>query len=145
VESRVGVGTTFSLLLPARVATASGSRQHVLVALGDQMERDFLAAILAGWGHSVSVADNGDGARARLRTGGIDAVFVDHAFVRADLETWRRARGTGGVRPSVVLLTSAEDDAGVVARECEAAAVLPPPFELRAVQAALRAISKECV
>ena len=143
VQSRVGIGTTFSLLLPSRMAAAL-VRQTVLVAHGDQTERDYLAAIFGGWGHPVQVADSADAARAQLRAGGIDAVFLDRAFLTGDCDAWRAARKADGDRASVVLLTSA-DETGVIADGAEAAAVLPPPFDLRAVHAALRAVSKECV
>ena len=119
-------------------------RQTVLVAHGDQTERDYLAAIFGGWGHRVQVADSADAARAQLRAGGIDAVFLDRAFLTGDCDAWRAARKADGDRASVVLLTSA-DERGVIADGAEAAAVLPPPFDLRAVHAALRAVSKECV
>jgi two-component system NtrC family sensor kinase len=145
VQSRVGVGTTFSLLLPAR-ADAAGVAQDVLVAHGDQTERDYLAAVLGGWGHRVSVAETAQAARERLRAGGIDAVFVDRVFVATDREGWRSARAADGERASVVLLTSAEEDETVaMAAAKEASAVLPPPFEMQALRAALRAVSKECV
>jgi two-component system NtrC family sensor kinase len=146
VQSRVGVGTTFSLLLPARADGAVGADHQVLVAHGDQTERDYLAAVLGGWGHRVSLADSAEAARERLRAGGIETAFVDRAFVAADRDGWRSARLTDGERASVVLLTSAEEDASVAIEGAEeASAVLPPPYELRALRAALRAVSKECV
>jgi two-component system NtrC family sensor kinase len=146
VQSRVGVGTTFSLLLPARADGAAGMDHTVLVAHGDQTERDYLAAVLGGWGHRVSLADTADAARERLRAGGIDTAFVDRVFVAADRDGWRSARAADGQRASVVLLTSAEEDETVaMAAADEASAVLPPPFEMRALRAAFRAVSKECV
>jgi two-component system, NtrC family, sensor kinase len=146
VQSRVGEGTTFSLLLPARADGAAGADHQVLVAHGDQMERDYLAAVLGGWGHRVSLAATAEAARERLRGGGIDAAFVDRVFVAADRDGWRSARAVGGERAAVVLLTSAEEDeATAMAAADEATAVLPPPYEMRALRAALRAVSKECV
>jgi two-component system NtrC family sensor kinase len=146
VESRVGVGTTFSLLLPARADGAVGADHAVLVAHSDQTERDYLAAVLGGWGHRVSLADTAETARERLRAGGIETAFVDRRFVAADRDGWRGARATAGERASVVLLTSAQEDGTVaMAGGEEASAVLPPPYEMRALRAALRGVSKECV
>jgi CheY-like chemotaxis protein len=146
VQSRVGEGSTFSLLLPARADRAVSADCEVLVAHGDQMERDYLAAVLGGWGHRVSVAGTAEAARERMRGGRIDAAFVDRVFVAADRDGWRSARALAGAQAPVVLLTSAEEDeATAMAAADEASAVLPPPYEMRALRAALRAVSKECV
>jgi DNA-binding response OmpR family regulator len=116
------------------------------VAHSDQTERDYLAAVLGGWGHRVSLAGTADAARERLGAGGIDTAFVDRRFVTADRDGWRGARAADGERASVVLLTSADEDGTVaIAGGEEASAVLPPPYEMRALRAALRAVSKECV
>jgi DNA-binding response OmpR family regulator len=102
--------------------------------------------VLGGWGHRVSLAGTAEAARERLRAGGIDAAFVDRVFVAADRDGWRSARAVGGERAAVVLLTSAEEDETVaMAAADEATAVLPPPYEMQALRAALRAVSKECV
>ena len=45
----------------------------------------------------------------------------------------------------MVLMTSTEDDERSRAWRQEARAILTPPFDLRALRAALRAVSKECV
>jgi DNA-binding response OmpR family regulator len=116
------------------------------VAHGDQTERDYLAAVLGGWGHRVSVADTAEAARQRLRAGGIDTAFVDRMFIAADRDAWRRARAADSERAPVVLLTSAEEDESIAMPAADqASAVLPPPYEMRALRAALRAVSKECV
>src|SRR5262249_22289104 len=54
VESKHQVGTTFSILLPARVEPAAPNGEEVLVAHADAGERDFLAAALTGWGYAVA-------------------------------------------------------------------------------------------
>jgi two-component system NtrC family sensor kinase len=146
VQSQVGVGTTFALLLPARSSGAAAVDHEVLVAHGDQTERDYLAAVLGGWGHRVSVAGTAEAARERLRAGGVDTVFVDRLFIAADRGGWRSARAGDGERAAVVMLTSAEEDETVaMATADEASAVLPPPYEMLALRTALRAVSKECV
>jgi two-component system NtrC family sensor kinase len=145
VESRVGVGTTFSFLLPARLdAAGPGAAMKVLVVHNEPSERDYVVAMLAGWGHSVSVADGGDAA-AQLRVGRFDVAFIDPAGMGADLSTWPSAPAADAERTAIVLMTSTDDDERSRGLRQEARAVLTPPFELRALRAALRAVSKECV
>jgi two-component system NtrC family sensor kinase len=146
VDSRVGVSTTFTILLPARLEAASGEpARDVLVAHGDPTEREFVAAVLRGWGHNVLAAEPGDG-RARLGAGSFDAVFIDQALIAADPAGWGEARANNDDgRAALVLMTGAEGgDESPIWRE-EARAILAPPFDLRALRAALRAVSKECV
>ncbi len=145
VESRVGVGTTFSFLLPARLdAAGRGAPMKVLVVHNEPSERDYVVAMLAGWGHSVSVADGGDAA-AQLRVGRFDAAFIDPAGMGADISTWPSAPAADAERTAIVLMTSTDDDERSRGLRQEAQAVLTPPFDLRALRAALRAVSKECV
>src|SRR4051812_49903171 len=55
VESRVGQGTTFKVLLPGH---GEDDPMRVLVAHRDPTERDYVAAALTGWGHTVVTADS---------------------------------------------------------------------------------------
>ena len=55
VESVVKTGTTFSVLLPARIEEP-GVVDPILIAHPEQGERDYLAAALNGWGASVATA-----------------------------------------------------------------------------------------
>jgi len=130
VESRVGQGTTFKVLLPGH---GEDEALKALVAHRDPTERDYLAAALTGWGHSVVTADGSDEARARL-AGGVDVALIDAAIAGPDLEEWR-----GGLKPSArattfILMSEAAGTEGVA-----------PPFELAALREALRGVSKECV
>ena len=145
VDSRVDVGTTFSILLPARPeSNAADPARDVLVAHAEPTERDYIAAMLGGWGHRVVAAEAAD-LCTRLRSGGFDAVFVDHALIAADPAAWRTARVAEGGGAAVVLMTSAEEDERSRLWREEARAILAPPFDLRALRAALRAVSEECV
>jgi two-component system NtrC family sensor kinase len=125
VESRVGQGTTFTVLLPAHVATPAEVRR-VLVAHPDATERDYVAAALTGWGHTVTSAESGEDARARLAAGGFDVAFLDGAL----------AGESGGARGGhvVIAMTAAAGDGG-----------LAPPYELSALKAALRGQTTEYV
>ena len=49
---------------------------RVLVAHRDPTERDYVAAALTGWGHSVVTADGSEEARARLAAG-VDVALID--------------------------------------------------------------------
>ena len=95
VESRVGQGTTFKVLLPARV---HDEPLRALVAHRDATERDYVAAALTGWGHTVTAAESADEARTRLAAGAVDVALVDHALIAADPDAWRGAFA-GRTRP----------------------------------------------
>jgi CheY-like chemotaxis protein len=145
VESRVGVGTTFSLLLPARLDSSTGDApKDVLVAHSDPTERDYVAAMLGGWGHRVVAAEASD-VHGRLRAGRFEAAFVDPAVIAADPAAWRSAVAAQTEHTALVLMTSTEEDERSRGWRQEARAILTPPFDLRALRAALRAVSKECV
>jgi two-component system NtrC family sensor kinase len=131
VESRVGQGTTFRILLPAR---ARGAEQplRALVAHHDSTERDYVAAALSGWGHTVVAAESASEARARLEAGAIDVALIDDALIAAEPAAW----GTTleGRHALVILMTEGAVSEGVA-----------PPYELSALRGALRAVSKELV
>lgn len=140
VTSRVGVGTTFSLLLPAQQAAPLAS---ALVAHRDPTERDYVAAVLAGWGHRVAAAESADDARARLRAGDVEVALIDRALM-TDPAEWTSAVAARGT--SIVVMTDAAGgmDAAFAGRT-EARAVVAAPFELAALRAALRGVTQECV
>ena len=131
VESRVSQGTTFKLLLPAR---EQEEPLRALVAHRDQTERDYVAAALSGWGHSVLAADSAADARARLNAGDVDVAFVDQTLISADADAWSDVLLPQTGRTAVILMSDAAGTEGVA-----------PPFELSALRAALRSVTKECV
>ena len=140
VESLVGQGTTFSLLLPARVEEAS---EPILVAHSDQGERDFVSAVLTGWGCDVIPAASSGEAIAICRDRTLQCVFVDRGVLAADLPGWRAVRAEPGAVPLVLMSMSADDgDVERFGRQ-QARAVLAPPCQLRAIRSAVRAVSKE--
>ncbi len=146
VESRVQAGTTFSLLLPARVEDPSAAQEEILVAHAEQADRDFVTAALAGWGHAAAAAGTAEQALMRYSRGNLQAMFIDRGLLAADLPAWRAARAADARRIPIILMSLAADETDVerFARE-QASAVLVPPFELRALRAAVRAVAKECV
>jgi two-component system NtrC family sensor kinase len=143
VESRVNVGTTFSILLPAPIEASSDD--VMLVAHADTGQRDYLAAALGGWGYGVVTAGTSGEAAAACARQPFQCVFVDRALVAADLAAWRGIRQAGPACPLVLISIGADEgDADRFGRE-SASAVLAPPFQLRTLWAAVRAVSKECV
>lgn len=144
VESRVNVGTTFSLLLPARVEPIP-SDNVILVGHADTAQREYLAAAFGGWGFSVRTAATASEALEACATRSLQCAFVDRALVAADIAAWREARQAGAVCPLILISIGAEEgDVERFGREC-ASAVLAPPFQLRTLRGAVRAVSKECV
>jgi two-component system NtrC family sensor kinase len=139
VRSRVGEGTTFSLLLPARVNDLPPAT--VLVAHGDQGERDYIVSVMSSWGLRVIVAESAHATRAQMLSGGIEYAFVDARFVAADPKAWADTVSSAA-DAAIALLVGAEASE---APALSASAVVAPPFELRALRAALRGLSKECV
>ena len=146
VDSKVQVGTTFSVLLPALVEDPAAVSEDILVAHADQGEREYLIAALNGWGHRAVGAAVASEALDRYRRGGLQAILVDRTVLGGGLADWRAVRGMGQARVPMILLSTSphEDPADQFGRE-EASAVLVPPLELRALRAAVRAVSKECV
>jgi two-component system NtrC family sensor kinase len=143
VSSRPGEGTTFSLVLPAERA-ASLPVESVVVAHADQSERDYIAAALTAWGFKVETIDQASATLARLGRGPLDVAFVDRAFATANPAAWQAARA-GAPSTAVVLLGTADAHDASFEDGKEADAVLAPPFELRALRAALRGVCRECV
>lgn len=144
VESRVNVGTTFSVLLPAHVER-SPADEMILVAHAETGQRDYLAAALGGWGYTVVTSGTTAEALEACRTRALQCAFVDRALLAPDLPAWRDVRVSHSACPLVLISMGAEEgDVERFGREY-ASAVLAPPFQLRTLRAAVRAVSKECV
>ena len=145
VQSTVQVGTTFTLLFPAAQANARAAHEPVLVAHIDQGERDYIAAVLGGWGYPVITAVTSEEAVARYVRGAVQMALVDRRLIAVDVAAWRTARAHGACAPLIVM-ASAGDDGGIEQLgRAEATAVLAPPFHLRSLRSAMRAVHKECV
>jgi len=130
VESRVGHGTTFTVLLPARVLPPT-EPLRVLVAHHDITERDYLVAALKGWGHAVVAAETPQETLDHLRSARADVALIDETLLP---EERRRRGGDSAQRPPIVLITEAAGEGRV-----------HPPFELSALRTALSSVIKEHV
>jgi two-component system NtrC family sensor kinase len=146
VSSKVQIGTTFSILLPARIDPPPASDGGILVAHVDQTDRDFISAALTAWGYNVSSTDRVDDALARYRRGGLRVAFVDRRILAANLEAWRGAHAPGATPIPIVVMSTAGDDgeAGQFGHE-QASALLVPPFQLPALRTALAAVILDSV
>ena len=118
VESRTGVGTTFTLTLPAAARDASPSRQDEIdsvpqrqriLLIDDQPDvRESVSDMLKALGHDVSVASDGRAGLQLVQTESFDVVLTDLRMPGMDgLDVAKRVRT---LRPNVpvVLLTGWE-------------------------------------
>jgi two-component system NtrC family sensor kinase len=145
-ESRVNVGSTFTMLLPARPREPARSARPILVAHPDQGDLDFIAAALVAWGYTVASTQDGGEAIGRYHAGGLHAALIDRGLVAADAAAWWAARRADTRHTPLVLLsrTAGEGEIDRFGRE-QASAILAPPFELRALRSAIRAVTEEFV
>jgi two-component system NtrC family sensor kinase len=143
VESEPFRRTSFFVRLPARYHDRPpAERPLVLVAHGDAVTRDFLAAAFGGWGYPVQTAPNTREAFDSLAQDDVGLVVLDHALVQPDPGRWRDVWQGLTRRVAIVAMTSATTDDDTLRFLRESARVLiPPPFDLcqirRAVQAAI--------
>jgi two-component system NtrC family sensor kinase len=145
VDSRLNAGTTFSVLLPARIERP-GTLEPILVVHGDQGERDYVTATLSGWGHDVLPAASSREGLSLYRGRSLQAILLDRGVLASDLGAWREARAQDLEAVPLILMSLAAEDGEVerFGRE-QAGAVLAPPFQLRGLRSAVRAVCKECV
>jgi two-component system NtrC family sensor kinase len=142
VESRVQVGTTFSIRLPARTSGPAARSSDILVAHSDQGQRDFLSAALTAWGYTVTSVSRADEALAQYSRNHLNLALIERALLRADPQGWGALRGRPG--SPLVLLAAAGNDGEMeeFVRE-RVHGVLATPFQLRSLRATVRAFAKE--
>ena len=142
VDTTINGGTTFSLLLPASVDAPQGLGDVLVAHAGG--ECSVISAALEGWGYRVVSATTTAAALERY-TRGVQAVFLDTTLLAADPAAWRAARARDASHAPLILMGVCEDaDVDRFRRE-HAGAVLVPPFQLRPLRAAVRALAKEYV
>ncbi len=110
----------------------------VLIADDDRLVRSMLRDVLAGLGHQVIEAENGEEAVARAERERPDALIVDFLMPRlSGLDALRLLRARGRRLPAVLL--TAISDASVRAAGARGLpdAILEKPFTRRGVQRAL--------
>jgi two-component system, NtrC family, sensor kinase len=143
VVSKVQVGTTFSMLLPARLEAADPglTPRVVLVAHADRSDRDFITAALGGWGYDVRSTDRSDEALGHFGASDVGAALIDRAILATSLDAWRQAAAHAPRRVPLIVMSVAADEGEVerFGRE-QASGVLVPPIQLRTLRAALTAV-----
>jgi two-component system NtrC family sensor kinase len=146
VQSRVESGTTFSILLPARVPERAIASTPILVAHPEQGDRDYISAALTAWGCSVVSTGDPAEALARYRGGDLQGALVDRGILGSVVDDWAAVRAAADPQTPLILLSRASDDSPIdrFGRE-QASAILTPPFQLRALWSAVRSIAKEYV
>lgn len=108
---------------------SAGAR--VLVVDDDASIRQFLRLALTDRGYEVVTAENGEAALAAIRATPPRLVLLDMRMPVMDGWTFAAAyRELPAPRAPLVVLTAARD-AAQYAREIDAAAFLPKPFDLR--------------
>jgi two-component system NtrC family sensor kinase len=138
IDSAPGVGASACLMLPARMPGDPSARPAALVGHAQRPMREFLAAMLSGWGYRVETAATRNAALDLYRGESIGAALLHQSVVEGDLAAWRLAARYGPRRAPIVLVADAHPnpDVDAAAREL-AAAVASPPYNLAAVRAAL--------
>ena len=142
VDTTTHAGTSFSLLLPARVDEPQQSHD-VLIAQADG-EGNVIGAALEGWGYRVASAATTSEALERYARG-VHGLFLDVTLLAADPAAWRAARTDDRSRAPVILMGLCEEAEVDRFRREHASAVLVPPFQLRPLRTAVRALAKEYV
>jgi two-component system NtrC family sensor kinase len=147
VESEPFRRTSFFLRLPARYDERPPSeRPLVLVAHGDGVPRDFLAAVFGGWGFPVQTAPNAREAFESLAQDEVGLLVLDHALVQPDPARWREVWRSLARRVALVAMTSTTTDDDTLRFLRDSARVLvPPPFDLCQIrQAVTTALGESC-
>ena len=117
-----------------------------LALVGDDLREPGLVigAALEGWGYRVASAATTSEALERYARG-VHALFLDATLLAADPAAWRAARASDQSRAPVILMGLCEDAEVDRFRREQASALLVPPFQLRPLRTAVRALAKEYV
>jgi len=116
---------------------------HILVVDDDQAVRDSLARSLQYNGYTVTTAQDGIEALAKLSSTLVDAVIMDVMMPRLDgLETTRMLRGSGNDVPILVLTARDAVEDRVDGLDAGADDYMSKPFALDELLARLRALTR---
>lgn len=149
VDSTIGVGSTFTLSLPAETCElSSDARQplvqlpsrslRILVAEDNLISQSLIRSLLEREGHQVSVVSNGEEAVQAVKDSTFDAVLMDLCMPQLDgLEATREIHEQIPSLPVIALTANvfAEDEAA--AYEVGVQAFLTKPVEIEALLRAL--------
>ena len=109
---------------------------QIFIADDDEIARDIMAAVLSDRGHSVTVAEDGAMAVAKLRRGGFDLAILDYHLPTVDGATAaRRICADGGPAADTRFVGVTADPGGLERRDAEGAvfdAIVQKPLNLPA-------------
>lgn len=148
LESEVGIGTTFSVYLPAvRVQGAElhpeqlqSGRERVLVVDDDRLQREVLRTMLSKLGYQVRVATSGEEALAQLRHESADLLVLDMIMPGGidGAETYRQVLEIAPRQRAIVLSGFSESDRVREAQSLGAGSYLRKPVTLERLAKVVR-------
>ena len=136
VQSQVGVGSTFTFLLPVSAGeVAEPGRARVLLVDDDPEILEATGSVLREWGYAVDEARDGATALSLARGSRPDLMLID--LMMPVMDGWtliRRLREEKIVDRVPLVVFSADRDAREKAKTLQAQAALRKPFELEELQ-----------
>jgi two-component system, NtrC family, sensor kinase len=133
-------GTSFFIRFPARLDVAELGRMGVvLVAHGDAVVREFLCAVLTGWGAAVRPAANLQEALDSLTDREVGLAIVDHTVIEPDPAQWRHVWETSRQPAALIVIAPAADPDALRVVFGGTRVVLGPPYDLCQIRRAVRA------
>jgi two-component system, cell cycle response regulator CpdR len=111
---------------------------RILLAEPDRAIREFIAGILAEFGHDVQVCDNGVDASVWLATAPFDVLVTD--MVLQGSQGFRLGQHSASLGVPIVTLTGREFHAAC-AEETQPLALLEKPFRFSDLQRVLKAVN----
>ncbi len=155
VDSEPGRGSTFWVEIalplggpPARAAepTVALRPLRILLAEDNPVNQEVAGALLARYGHTVTVADNGAAAVAAVEGGEFDLVLMDIQMPEMDgIEATRRIRAlpAGATLPIIAMTASVFDEDRQRAMDAGMNGHVPKPIELPRLEALLAGLQAE--
>jgi len=146
IASQMGAGTTITLRFPASASIDAAQEQangshprslHVLVVDDNPGIRDAMIAALAGDGHIVQTAEDGQDGIERFRAGAFDIVITDRGMPRMNGDRLAAAIKQVSPRTPVILLTGVGSLMGSEDMPLGVDLVVGKPVKLAALRQAL--------
>ena len=144
VDSKVGVGSTFTLQFPATNKKENliilpdtkheeiGRCLSILVVDDEDMILDILNKFLSKKGHNVKIVDNGADAINMIKGEGFDLVLSDLSMPHINGYEVIKACNKLGKRPKTCIITGWNDELDLVADEnTKVDLILRKPFDLK--------------